>query len=54
MTEFNDGQCTYVATCITCAFLPLGCAFIPYMMDGLKDVVHKCRFCNTHLALYER
>ncbi|PVG00166.1 hypothetical protein CPB86DRAFT_249851 [Serendipita vermifera] len=37
---------------ITCLFLGVG--FIPYMMNRLKDVEHRCSNCNVHLATWHR
>ncbi|PVG00167.1 hypothetical protein CPB86DRAFT_783043, partial [Serendipita vermifera] len=35
---------------VTCLFTGLG--FIPYMMNRLKNVEHRCGSCGTHLATW--
>jgi len=42
--------------CIVCLVfgLWLGCCLIPLMMDGCKDVQHKCPNCHASLGWYRR
>uniref|UniRef100_A0A915KY35 LITAF domain-containing protein n=1 Tax=Romanomermis culicivorax TaxID=13658 RepID=A0A915KY35_ROMCU len=54
-TTTISGNMQYLACCILC-FLgcSLGCCFIPFCMDSLSDVEHKCPQCNHFLGTYRR
>lgn len=44
---------------LTCAGLFIfgcfyGCCLIPFCLDGLKDVTHRCPSCNNVLGIYNR
>jgi lipopolysaccharide-induced tumor necrosis factor-alpha factor len=55
VTESESGLCTYV--CCWSLFLvgcAGGCCLIPFCMDSMKDVVHRCSSCGDTLGVYKR
>jgi transcription elongation factor Elf1 len=50
--SFETGNTNHAWAAGACFFLCLGC--IPYMMNSLKDVQHKCGRCGVLLATYHR
>ncbi|XP_022341660.1 LITAF domain-containing protein-like [Crassostrea virginica] len=54
-TSYETGTITWLACAIT-AFVGcwLGCCFIPFCVDGCKDVVHTCPNCRQVLGRYDR
>lgn len=53
--DHKTGVITYLS-CITIAALGFlfGCCLIPFCVNSLKDVVHKCSSCRQVVATYER
>ncbi|KAF1921207.1 LITAF-like zinc ribbon domain-containing protein, partial [Ampelomyces quisqualis] len=51
-TAFETGNTTHAWAAGLCCFCCLGC--IPYIMNSLKDVQHKCGRCGVLLATWHR
>ena len=49
---FETGNTTHAWALATCCLCLLGC--IPYLMNSLKDVTHKCGRCGVLLATWHR
>jgi lipopolysaccharide-induced tumor necrosis factor-alpha factor len=49
---FETGNTTHLWGIVCCCFACLGC--IPYVMNSLKDVQHKCGRCGVLLATWHR
>ncbi|OCK86319.1 hypothetical protein K432DRAFT_376825 [Lepidopterella palustris CBS 459.81] len=49
---FETGNTTHGWAAVLCLFACLGC--IPYLMNSLKDVQHKCGRCGVLLATWHR
>ncbi|KAJ9649521.1 hypothetical protein H2201_006178 [Coniosporium apollinis] len=52
LTAYEIGNSTHAWALGLCCFLCLGC--IPYLMNSLKDVQHKCGKCGVLLATWHR
>lgn len=50
--EYKSGQTTLGWAAVICACFCLGC--IPYLINGLKDIEHKCGHCGVLLARWHR
>ncbi|KAF2281542.1 uncharacterized protein EI97DRAFT_32459 [Westerdykella ornata] len=50
--QFETGNTTHVWALALCIFTCLGC--IPYCMNSLKDVEHRCGNCGVLLATWHR
>ncbi|KKA27237.1 hypothetical protein TD95_004733 [Thielaviopsis punctulata] len=48
----ESGGTTHLVAALTCFVTCLGC--IPYLLNGLKDVRHRCAQCGIPLALFHR
>jgi lipopolysaccharide-induced tumor necrosis factor-alpha factor len=48
LTRDSSSAWAFGLCCLAC----LGC--IPYLMNSLKDVHHKCGKCGVHLATWHR
>ncbi|PVG00165.1 hypothetical protein CPB86DRAFT_783039 [Serendipita vermifera] len=44
------GSGNHMWAAVVCLFTGFG--FIPYLMNSLKDVEHRCSSCGTHLATW--
>ncbi|XP_066271742.1 LITAF domain-containing protein-like [Branchiostoma lanceolatum] len=54
-TAVNTGLATWVACGAICALGGfLGCCFVPFCLDSMKDVRHTCPSCGAHLGTYHR
>lgn len=53
-TYYENGTLTWLACFFIFLFFPLGCCLIPFCMDGMKDVVHRCPNCNQQVGRYNR
>ncbi|KAL6719061.1 hypothetical protein ACLMJK_003296 [Lecanora helva] len=51
-TELHSGNTTHAWALVICCIFALGC--IPYLVDSLKDVDHKCGHCGVALATWHR
>jgi lipopolysaccharide-induced tumor necrosis factor-alpha factor len=51
-TEYLSGNKTHIWALVFCFFLGLPC--IPYLINGFKDVQHKCGNCGGLLATWQR
>jgi len=51
--SYHSGNTTHVWAGITCCLTGLFC-FVPYMMNSLKDVQHRCGSCGTLLATWHK
>jgi len=51
--SYHAGNTTHVWAGITCCLTGFLC-FIPYMMNSLKDVQHRCGSCGTLLATWHK
>jgi len=51
--SYHAGNTTHVWAGITCCLTGLFC-FVPYMMNSLKDVQHRCGSCGTLLATWHK
>ncbi|KAH9489203.1 hypothetical protein Btru_045596 [Bulinus truncatus] len=53
--HFETGTFTWIICCVLffvgCSF---GCCFIPFCLDGCKDVIHSCPNCRQQIARYSR
>ncbi|KAK3174732.1 hypothetical protein OEA41_001978 [Lepraria neglecta] len=50
--EFVAGNTTHVWALVLCVCIGLGC--VPYLINGLKDVNHKCGNCGVFLATWKK
>ena len=47
----KTGAMQWIACCVIASFgCDLGCCFIPFCIDSLKDVTHSCPNCNIVLG----
>lgn len=53
-TSFKSGKYTYWTSACLCIFQCYCCMWIPFIMDGLKNVVHTCPKCGSKLGEYTR
>lgn len=53
-TYYENGTLTWLACFFIFLFFPLGCCLIPFCMDGLKDVVHRCPNCQQEVGRFNR
>lgn len=53
-TYYENGTLTWLACFFIFLFFPLGCCLIPFCMDGLKDVVHRCPNCHVEVGRFNR
>ncbi|CAH1253976.1 LITAF [Branchiostoma lanceolatum] len=54
-TAVNTGLATWIACGAICALGGfLGCCFVPFCLDSMKDVRHTCPSCRAHLGTYHR
>ncbi|GFO25537.1 lipopolysaccharide-induced tnf-alpha factor [Plakobranchus ocellatus] len=54
-THFETGTFTWVVCCVLWLVgCSLGCCFIPFCVDGCKDVIHTCPNCHQQIARYSR
>ncbi|XP_031563779.1 lipopolysaccharide-induced tumor necrosis factor-alpha factor homolog [Actinia tenebrosa] len=53
-TSFKRGKYTYWTSACLCIFQCYCCVWIPFILDGLKNVVHTCPKCGEKLAEYSR
>ncbi|KAI8482224.1 hypothetical protein Bbelb_400060 [Branchiostoma belcheri] len=52
---YVTGTTTYLACMAICALGGfLGCCFIPFCVDSLKDVRHTCPSCGAHLGTFRK
>jgi hypothetical protein len=50
-TEYKAGNCTYLTCGLCCLFgCCLGCCLIPFCVNDLKDVHHKCSACKKFIT----
>lgn len=54
-TTYEPGSLTWIA-CGGVALMGgwLGCCLIPFCIDALKDVLHKCPNCKQQVGVYRR
>ncbi|KAI9339525.1 LPS-induced tumor necrosis factor alpha factor [Zopfochytrium polystomum] len=49
----TSGTATYLCACAIClCFWP--CFWIPFVVDGTKDVEHRCGACSAVVGTYKR
>ncbi|XP_032218547.2 lipopolysaccharide-induced tumor necrosis factor-alpha factor homolog [Nematostella vectensis] len=53
-TSFKSGKYTYWTSACLCIFQCYCCVWIPFILDGLKNVVHTCPKCGSKIAEYSR
>ncbi|XP_033751065.1 cell death-inducing p53-target protein 1 homolog isoform X3 [Pecten maximus] len=54
-TQFETGSFTWIICLVLCIVgCDLGCCFIPFCVDGCKDVTHSCPNCKTVISRYNR
>ncbi|XP_060063398.1 cell death-inducing p53-target protein 1 homolog isoform X1 [Ylistrum balloti] len=54
-TQFETGTFTWIICLVLCIVgCDLGCCFIPFCVDGCKDVTHSCPNCKTVISRYNR
>ncbi|KAL9986992.1 hypothetical protein ACROYT_G001225 [Oculina patagonica] len=53
-TSFKSGKYTYWTSACLCIFQCYCCMWIPFILDGLKNVVHSCPKCGAKLSEYSR
>lgn len=53
-TRTSSGLVTWLAAAGVLIFAPLGCCLIPFCINDIKDVIHKCPACKYDIAKYER
>ncbi|KAH3778557.1 hypothetical protein DPMN_180024 [Dreissena polymorpha] len=53
-TYTDNGTLTWIACFIIFLFFPLGCCLIPFCMDSMKDVVHRCPNCKQQVGRWNR
>nr|XP_022318234.1 lipopolysaccharide-induced tumor necrosis factor-alpha factor-like isoform X3 [Crassostrea virginica] len=54
-TRYEVGTLTWIACCVIAAVgCWLGCCFIPFCVDGCKDVIHACPSCRQDVGRYNR
>ncbi|XP_053402681.1 lipopolysaccharide-induced tumor necrosis factor-alpha factor homolog [Mercenaria mercenaria] len=53
-TYYEPGTLTWLACFLIVLFFPLGCCLIPFCMDGMKDVVHRCPNCGAETGRFNR
>ncbi|XP_052819181.1 LITAF domain-containing protein-like [Mya arenaria] len=53
-TYFENGTLTWLACFLIFLFFPLGCCLIPFCMEPMKDVVHRCPNCNQQVGRFNR
>jgi len=51
-TAYETGNTTHAWAFVLCCCVCLGC--VPYVMNSLKDVTHKCGRCGVLLATWHR
>ncbi|KAA3676634.1 lipopolysaccharide-induced tumor necrosis factor-alpha factor [Paragonimus westermani] len=55
LTEYHPGVCTYLSSVGLCVIgCPFGCCLIPFCLNDLKDVVHRCPSCSHVVATYKK
>ncbi|ESO82382.1 hypothetical protein LOTGIDRAFT_134649, partial [Lottia gigantea] len=55
LTQYESGALTWLSSGLLCLFgLWFGCCLIPFCVDSLKDVKHKCRNCQRLVGIYRR
>ncbi|CAH8873179.1 unnamed protein product [Trichobilharzia szidati] len=53
IVKYNNGMITYVACAGLCILgCCCGCCLIPFCINALKDVDHKCPNCHKYLGKY--
>lgn len=53
--EYEAGILTWLSAGLICLFgCWLGCCLIPFCVDGLQDVKHKCPSCGYFVGMYRR
>nr|ABI79459.1 LPS-induced TNF-alpha factor [Azumapecten farreri] len=54
-TQYETGTFTWIICLVLCIVgCDLGCCFIPFCVDGCKDVAHSCPNCRTVISRYNR
>lgn len=54
-TVYKPGAMCILLCVVLCLFgLVLGCCLIPFCIDSVKDVIHKCPNCGAVIARYNR
>ncbi|EDO42963.1 predicted protein, partial [Nematostella vectensis] len=52
-TSYVPGTCAWlICLVIFCFFWP--CCFLPFVLDGCKDVVHSCPNCQRQVGVFTR
>ncbi|EXJ91677.1 hypothetical protein A1O3_00227 [Capronia epimyces CBS 606.96] len=51
--SYHSGNTTHVWAVMTCCLTGLFC-FVPYLMNSLKDVQHRCGNCGVLLATWHK
>merc|ERR1712042_169042 len=49
--EYTGGTCMWVAVGVLCLFC-CPCSWVPCVMDGCKDVIHRCPSCQAEVGVY--
>ncbi|EDO33373.1 predicted protein, partial [Nematostella vectensis] len=54
-TDYVTGTLTWLACFGLCIIgCDLGCCFIPFCVDSMKDVVHTCPNCRSQVGVFRR
>ncbi|XP_050394199.2 cell death-inducing p53-target protein 1 homolog isoform X3 [Patella vulgata] len=54
-TRYEIGTLTWIVCLVLCLVgCDLGCCFIPFCVDGCKDVIHSCPNCQQTISRYSR
>ena len=54
MIVYKNGDMTFLVAAMLCFFLGPIAAVVPFFVDSLKDVEHRCPIDGTVLGVYKR